>query len=81
MDNRSREVILSLYSALVRLHLENQLWGHQQEGGHGPVEASPKEATEMFRGMKHLSCEESLRELGCLIVEKRRLWGDLIAAF
>ncbi|KAK4831965.1 LOW QUALITY PROTEIN: hypothetical protein QYF61_020348 [Mycteria americana] len=79
--SRSREMILPLYSALTPPAVLPPAPGSSAQERHGPVGEGPEEATKMVRGLEHLCYEDRLRELGLFSLEKRRLWGDLTAAF
>ena len=83
VSNRSPEVILKLYLALVRPHLDYavQFWSPFYRMDIKMLESVQRRMTKMIQGLRNIPYEDRLRSLNLHSLERRRVRGDMIEVF
>ena len=83
VTNRSSEVILKLYLALVRPHLDYavQFWSPYYRKDIESLEAVQRRMTKMIQGLRNLPYRDRLKRLNLHSLERRRARGDMIEVY
>ncbi|KAJ7407286.1 hypothetical protein WISP_127597 [Willisornis vidua] len=80
MPSRTRTMIVPLYLALMRPHLESVL-GFSDKKDIDVMKCVQRRAVELGRGVEHKSYEKQLRQLELFNLKKSRLGKDLLALY
>ena len=81
--SRDKKMIISLYKALVRPHLEYcvQAWNPYMQGDIKMLERVQRRATKLIKDFGNLDYRERLKRCNLTSLEERRCRGDLIEVF
>ena len=83
MSNKTADIILKLYLALVRPHLDYavQFWSPYYRMDIERLESLQRRMTRMIQGLKNLTYQDRLKHLKLHSLERRRVRGDMIEVF
>ena len=83
VSNRTADVILKLYLALVRPHMDYavQFWSPYYRMDINMLESVQRRMTKMIHNVRNLEYKERLKTLGLHSLERRRLRGDMIEEY